>query len=344
MTLLGRALKYGYSNTRVKGMEAKLIDAGTMQRISKAKDVREIIAILYNTDYKDNLIEFGGLNTKVTLLDFAISKNLAEHVEKLVKITPKSDQEFMRVFVSKWDFYNAKLAIEAKTRGLTYDSIASYLIDQGPFSASTIKRAMGKGTDALFEELENASKEYKPIIKKAKDAYEKTRSGISAVNEIDKGEYLLLSEAVEKMQNKHKNAAKIAQLSIDMQNVITMVRAKIAGKTFAEAAQELIKNGTIALQQLEKAYKAKDLQGMLDMLNGEMLGIKYEGESLTKFEISLRRNLLAKAVKLLRNSVLSFATIIAYAYMKELDVISLRLAIKSKQYGLGEEELEKLIG
>ncbi|MGC8671624.1 MAG: V-type ATPase subunit [Candidatus Micrarchaeia archaeon] len=342
MTLLGRALKYGYSNTRVKGMEAKLLDPATLQRISKASSMSEIMALLYETDYKQSLTEFGGLNAKAALIDFAINKNLAEHMETLVKITPKDEQSLMRILVARWDLYNVKLAIEAKSRGNAFESIATYLIDRGPFNSELIKQALEKKTiDELFDFLrQNSPKEYIEILQKAKGAYVSEKSALASANEIDKGMYKLLADASEKMMKRHHNAAKIAKMQIDMQNIITAIRAKLAGKAYSQMSQDIIDKGNITKQEFAKAYGERDLQSMLSALSLRLQG---SAEELTKLEINLKRQMLNKSLRIVRNSVLSFATLAAYIYMKELEVISLRLAIKAKQYGIGEEELEQML-
>ncbi|EQD26669.1 hypothetical protein B1B_19501, partial [mine drainage metagenome] len=69
------AMHYGYSSARVKAMESRLIGKKTMQEIINAKDASTIIAILFQGDYKKDLEEFGGLEIKGELIDFALSKN-----------------------------------------------------------------------------------------------------------------------------------------------------------------------------------------------------------------------------------------------------------------------------
>ena len=111
---------YGYSNARVKAMESFLIDGRQMEEIMKAKDTGAIIAILYQMDYRQDLEEFGGTSIKEELIDFALSKNLARRLGKLVDISPTTDRKLMRSIVGKWDLSNIKLAIEAKGRKASY--------------------------------------------------------------------------------------------------------------------------------------------------------------------------------------------------------------------------------
>ncbi len=74
------ARHFGSSSARVKAMESRLMTSKAMQEIINAKDASSIIAILFQGDYKKDLEEFGGLEIKGELIDFALSKNLAKSV------------------------------------------------------------------------------------------------------------------------------------------------------------------------------------------------------------------------------------------------------------------------
>ena len=64
---------------------------------------------------------------------------------------------------------------------------------------------------------------------------------------------------------------------------------------------------------------------------------------LLSFEIGMRNGILDSSIRLLRHAVLSFGTIIAYMYMKEIEVYTLRISINSAHYGLSKEDLSRLM-
>jgi Archaeal/vacuolar-type H+-ATPase subunit C len=70
------ARKYAYSNARVKAMESKLVGKELMSQIAAAKEQGAALSILMQTDYRDDLEEFGGVNIKGEMIDFALSRNL----------------------------------------------------------------------------------------------------------------------------------------------------------------------------------------------------------------------------------------------------------------------------
>ncbi len=341
MSIVGRAIKYGYSNTREKAMEARLLNVETLKRIESAKDMSEVLGILYETDYKTNLVEFGGVSAKAELIDFAISKNLADKLEKLVEITPKDEQDLIRPLIAKWDLANVKLAIEAKIKGNSYDSIAKYIIDKSPFGSEVIKQAVDKqSVEELIDFLYSKSpRDYANILKNAKEAYAEDKTGLKAVDAIDLGAISQVAKAVELLKaRKHFRSSKIAQLTIDMQNLVTAIRAKSNNMSFEKIRDLLVENGSIEKSQIERAYSAQSLDKMLEALGYKGLG----NAGLTGVEIAIRRRMLETGRKLVKGVVLSFTTLVYYIYLKELEVMNLRLVIKSKQYGISMEEIEKL--
>lgn len=189
-------MKYGYANTRVRAMESRLISGAKMQEIYKVKDVSGMLSQLMSTDYEKSMAEFGGLGIKSELVDFALSKNLAERVGKLVEITPKDQKDIVRSIIAKWDFYNVKVALEAKDRNMKFEDIASQLIDYGPFSASVIKKAMGEGSaDATAEKLVRlAPRAYAEMLRAALKS--KGQNVLETVSSIDNAYYTFIGRGV----------------------------------------------------------------------------------------------------------------------------------------------------
>ncbi|MEM3781557.1 MAG: V-type ATPase subunit [Candidatus Micrarchaeaceae archaeon] len=341
--------EYGYANARIKAMESMLLNESTMQKLRKAKNSEELISILYDTAYKQDLVAFGGLGIKDSLLDFAISRNLSKSLEKLVRITPDKHRSIMRSLLSKWDFANIKLAIEAKARGMPYGAVANYIVDRGPFNAAIIKESLEKeDVRSLLGFLSaKAPAVYRLPITKAAQAYETGMSAFAAIDAIDMGAYELVGAAARALFAKDGKAARMARMTIDIQNAITLVRAKAAGASFGSLAKRLLKGGSIGADAFADAYaKSNNVDELAAALNRLGLGSIAEAyertRSLTQLELGMRKHMLEKSKASLAE-VLSFSALLAYAYVKELEIINLRVLIKSKQYGLGEPELSMLV-
>ena len=62
-------MKYAYSNGRVKAMEAKLVSRQTMSGIINAKDGSAMLSLLFQTDYKREISDYGGVGIKTEQID-----------------------------------------------------------------------------------------------------------------------------------------------------------------------------------------------------------------------------------------------------------------------------------
>ncbi len=344
------ARHYGYSSARVKAMESKLVTNKTMQEIMNAKDASTIISILFQGDYKKDFEEFGGLEIKGELIDFALSKNLAKSITKLVQISPTTERKLMRAIAGKWDLYNVKIAIEAKDRKSSYDSIARYIIDYGIYDSAFIKEAMREDTIEGMINKFMINSPYKDVLKEGLESYKKTKSGADAVATIDKYYYKSLGSVIIGLRVIDNSSARIIKMDIDMKNIIYLIKAKRAGIKFADFSDNLIESGNMPISELEQMYNgSKDIESMVmqaklyDMKSAIDVYKAGKTKQLLVFEIGIRNAIFNNSIKLLNHSILSFGAILAYAYMKEIEIFTLRVLINAKLYGLSKEEAGKLI-
>ncbi len=343
-------MHYGYSSARVKAMESRLITNKTMQEIMNAKDTSSIISILFQGDYKKELEEFGGLDIKGELIDFALSKNLAKNVEKLVHISPTTERKLIRAIVGKWDLYNVKIAIEAKDRRSSYDAIARYLIDYGMYNSAFVRDVMREESieGMLNKFLINSP--YRDILKEAVESYKKGKNAVDAIAAIDKYYYKALGDVIIGLRVIDNGSARIIKMDIDMKNLLLMIKAKRAGFKFSDISGNIIGSGSISPAELEQMYNgSKDIESMVlqaklyDMKGAADVYKSEKNKQLLVFEIGLRNAIFNNSMKMLNHSILSFGAILAYAYMKEIEIFTLRVLINSKMYGLSKEETSRLI-
>ncbi len=348
MGIYGRALRYGYSNTRAKVMEAKLLGRQTMQAIVAAPDRGAVISLLIQTDYGKALTEFGGLGIRNSMIDFALSRNMAERLGRFVDIAPKEDRAIIRSLTGKLELSNVKLAIEAKERGLPYESIAQYVVDYGRYNATAIKETMRESNVVeMLRRLEKNSP-YSRIMADAIKAYESSGDAVAAAAAIDLGYYGMLENAITRLLEIKDPSVSIIRMDIDMKNLLTLIRGKARGMPFQEIQGSLIPRGGMDANVMRNLYSNSEnisaiasKAGSFDLKQAEE---QYrESKQLILFEIAMRNQLFNKSLKMLRHAVLSFSALLAYVYLKETEIFALRILVKSKIYGLSKDETSKLI-
>jgi vacuolar-type H+-ATPase subunit C/Vma6 len=344
------AVHYGYSSARVKAMESRFMTRRAMSEIANARDVSSMMAILFQGDYREDLERFGGLAIKQELIDFALSRNLARNTGKLVQISPSSDKKTVRGVVGRWDLNNVKLALGAKDRGLGYESIASYVIDYGRYNAAAIKEAMREDSVETMLNRFAINSPYARILRGAADALKKSGSVAEAMAEIDRSYYKDLGGMVLGLRAVHSESALVLKMEIDVRNLLLLVKAKRAGMKFADVSGHIIGNGRMRPGELEQMYNgAGDVEGFVAQIKAYDMKPALDAyrnsrrKQLLLFEIGMRNAVFNESMRMLRHSILSFGTILAYAYMKEIEIFTLRILIHSRAYGLTKEETERLI-
>ncbi len=349
---LRNARKYGYSSARASAMKSKLIDKKTMADITNAKDVSSIITMLFERDYRTEIEEFGGLKIKNAVVDFALSKNLARNILKLERLSQGKEKQVMRGIAGKWDLYNIRLAIEAKSRKQSFDSVARYMIDAGRYNATVIKEAMREDSiESMLTKL-MINSPYRRILSETLETYKKTKSSFEAVSTLDKEYYIYLAKlAVQLAGMGEVGGGKIIRLELDLRNIITLIRGKKADAKFAAISGLIIPNGNMTKEALEQVYNnSKDITEMtsqiklFDIKDAVEFYKKDPQKQLLTFEVGIRNAMMVKAVKALSHRILSFGTLLAYLYMKETEVFTLRVLINGKAYGLEKGDIERLIG
>ena len=341
---------YAYSNSRVKAMESKLINEQVMQAIINAKDIPSILQILFQTDYKDAISEFGGLGIKAELIDFALSKNFAERVSTLVNVTPIIRKKLVRAIIGKWDIYNIRLALEAKEKNQGFDSIARYVIDYGRYNASALKEAMREESiEALFSRL-MINSPYAGMLRNALESYKKRKDIIDVLSSLEKDYYAMLKSATMELRNIDYGAAVLVKKEIDMRNILLLIRSKIKGARFQDISGYLVDGGNMRRESLQSIYSnsegVEDLASQVsafDLKESVEAYKKSEEKQLLLFEIGMRNEIMRTSNRMLKHSVLSFGTMVEYMYLKEIELFTLRVLIKAKVYGLEKDEISRLV-
>ncbi len=349
---LRNARKYAYAGARANAMKSKLLDRKTLQEIASAKDINTMIAMLFERDYRQEIEEFGGLKIKSNQVDFALSKNLAKNVLKLIRLAQGKDREIMQGIAGKWDLYNIRLAIEAKERRHDFESIAKYVVDAGRYNTAGIREAMREdSTEAMLQKL-LINSPYRKILSETLEAYRKTKSAYEAISVLDREYYAYLARISSQLSGAdHWSASKILKMEIDMRNILTLIRAKKANIKQGNLAPFLIANGNMGKEELEQIFTgSKDVEEMLSQIKQFDLKDAIEvykadqHKQLLTFEVALRNAIFVKGVRSLGHAIIAFGTILAYMYMKETEVSTLRILINGRSYGLEKEEIDRLIG
>ncbi len=319
-----------------------------MQGIINAKDSASILSALMQTGYARSLSDFGGLNIKQSLIDFALSRNLAQSMDEVVRLTPHQDKHVLMNIIRRWALHNIELALEAKVSGRKYEDIERYLIDYGQYNHLLIKEVMKEDSvERMLQRLLSNSSQT-AILERALSAYSERKNVTDAIAAIEINYHQLLERTMKTLYNRNEATGRIIKMEIGMKNLTTLIRAKSRGIDFDAVSGSLIKGGPKSVSDLKKSYTSADgmesfIQGITEFNLKDALLLYKQNKRLISFEIAMRNSIRNAAMKVLSHSVLSLSSIVAYVYLKDVEVTTLRILIKGKAYGLQKDELAGLI-
>ncbi|MGC8479608.1 MAG: V-type ATPase subunit [Candidatus Micrarchaeia archaeon] len=346
--LQSRSTMYGYASTRAKGMRSYLLSKQQMQSIISSKDINSLLSILNQTTYSKSLSKFGGVEVKASLIDYALSDDMAQHMIAVMRLTPNQDKSTMRSIVGRWDLHNIKIALEAKASKRSFDDISSFIIDYGQYNKLKIKEVMNE--DSIEHMLQRfiINSNYSDILSQALERYSSTKSVSETINTINALYYKNISKSMSQLSSKGERAARVIRLEIDMRNITTLIKGRALSLDFSNITHILISNGNINQVELKKIYTTSDsIESLISKIT--LFDLKPALESYKKnkrllvFEISMRSKIFALAINAITQSVLSLTTVIAYVYLKEIELSVLRAVITGKEYGLDKDELSGLM-
>jgi V/A-type H+-transporting ATPase subunit C len=352
-----RALKYGYSNARVKAMKGLLLKQSMLEELIKLGSIEAMIEVLQRTTYRNDLAEAAVYYKGSDIIEMAASLNFARVVRKLLGVAPKDDKPIIEALLVKWDLLNLKTMMHAKMLGRNYDDIKHHLFCVGGLTEEDFKRIMKAdereilrvlrrtklGEQMLSTSTEHFSHAMWETFRKAMrnlDTFTQTETIIDAYS------YMLMDKALSESGGKVADYIRdILRREIDSKNVMIVERLKKHSTDKAKIKESLIKGGTLSEHLLDRLIEAKDVQAVVNVIRYKFrqLEITDSDPKLTDLEIALEKSMAAQRLLAFHRATLSVGVIIGFLLLKEEEMSNLRKIAKCKEFRVPEAEVRKML-
>jgi len=206
---------YAYTNTRVRVMKTKLLEAHDYEKLMKMP-LPEIIRFLEETEYKKEIDELATEFSDLNLLEYAITRNLEKTFRKIHDFAINISFEQVELYLKKYDVWNIKTIIRGKHSKASNKEIKNNLIAVGSLTKEKLEKIIEKtnNVEEVIEELKDT--EYYSILEKNKQNISKLE------DELDKYYYAMVLSKGQK-ELKEFFLKKIAAI-----NTLNSIRAKKA--------------------------------------------------------------------------------------------------------------------
>lgn len=352
-----RALKYGYSNARVKAMKGLLLKQSMLEELIRVRSIEAMIEILQRTTYRDDLADASLNYSGSDLIEMAASANFARIIQKLLKISPKEDRPLVEALLVKWDLLNLKTMMHAKMLGKDYDGIKHQLSCVGGLTQDDFKRIMKAEEREILKAIKRTNLGEKMLSTStehfSKGMWETFNSALRNLDTftqtetiIDAYSYMLMDKALSETGGKVAFFVRdLLRIEIDAKNVMIIERLKKHGADKTKIKKTLIKGGTIPPHVIDKIIDAKDVSAIASLIKPKFHKLELEGDDLkpTDLEIALEKSLAAQKVLAFHRSALSVGVIIGFLLLKEEEMSNLRKIAKGKEFNIPEEDVRKML-
>ncbi len=347
-TLIGRVLKFGYANARVKAMKTGLLGEKEMGSLMDAKSADEAFALLEKTQYRQDMVA-GALKEKTPAdrIEFALSRNFSAAMKKIVRISPKEVRPVILGLFEKYEINNLKIIILAKHLGHSKEQFAPYIMDVGVLSRGRMQKAIeAKGVKEFAIEL--GGTEYGSALAKAMKEYDKDKDPVHLLAGLDEYYYSKLSGLDAGSYGGGRAITKMAKAQADAKNISSVLRAKKEGLSEEKAMKSVIGHGSVSKDRLRQAAGAKNVEEAAkhferDFSLAKAIESYKKSGSIIPLETAVEKAVAKKGLKLLRNSVLSVGAIAGFLCLKEEEISNIRKIVRAKEFSIPSSELQEMI-
>ncbi|MBU2524558.1 V-type ATPase subunit, partial [Patescibacteria group bacterium] len=234
---------------RIRVLETKLLNANEVERMIGAKTPKDAYKILNELDYSNHVGDIDNLSG----FQEVINAGLSDSKDILVKMSPAGWA--LDYIWYRYDFHNIKTLIKGKVANKNIEQdVEPHLMNLGTIDLSILKSIILEGAN---ENLKLKNSEHEIIIKEAIENafkhYEKEQNPQIIDIILDKALLSLLKKIATKTGSKF--LIDFTEISIDLANISTFLRAKAQEKTLDFLGEIMIEGGNIKVKDFKDLYK-----------------------------------------------------------------------------------------
>jgi V/A-type H+-transporting ATPase subunit C len=344
-------MDYGYVNARVRGMHSALLDKKAYDTLLIRQDLPSILSELEKTPYKREIEEASVIHTGIAAIDFALRKNLLrtyQNIYHLVRGTRAED--YIRIFLSRWDVQNIKTILRGKNIHASHDEIFECLVPAGALDDATLTELLKQpDVRSIIDLMATWNIPYALPLTESVDEWAESRELVTLEYALDRFHYQNALAAVQGKGSEERIVRHLIRAEIDTINIKNMLRiirdsldAEPAMSLFLEGGGHIDREKFIAMASMRSPQEAVSvLDGTPYYFLQGLPPVAYNPGTISIIEKELDTYLMRKGMRLYRGDPLDIGVVIGYLWAKYGEVINLRIIARCKYAGVSDEDLER---
>lgn len=350
MALLVHGGNYPYACARVRAKKSLLLAEEIYPRMLNM-DTFEISRFLGESQYREEVTALGARYSGVDLIENATAKNLAQTYASVLGFTRGHLRELIALYLLRWDNFNLKTVLRAKTTNVPLEEVVSDLVPAGALSEEFFRKLAAMAS--LQEVLEAAGLhiQFGLPVDLAREAGESGR--VAALEDwLDKQYYERLLEVIRPTARAERLFLQFVRREIDVTNLKVLLKLKAAGFAPEKISPYLIAGGEeFPLRRLREMAAAEGMKRIADELlqssyaedvKNPLEGLSEAG-TVSGVTLALDRGLLRTAEKFSHLYPLSILPILDYLIRKKVETDNIRIIARGKERGLSSEVIRNLL-
>ncbi|MFH1779779.1 MAG: V-type ATPase subunit [Candidatus Micrarchaeota archaeon] len=313
-------LSYAYLNTRIKGMEAKMLPESLFKQLIQVDSLPEVIGLLEETRLKNFFVDASTRFSGIELVEEAIRLDLVSSLNMLKKHLPKKHSALFSVIANEFYAKNLKTIIFRKALGqkVTEEDLILFG-DRREYAkllqASDLKSLvplLGLSPDSESLKLFSRSQtvDYRILLKDVDRQYYWSLQGL-----IGKGDL---------------PTKQIIFAQLEFLNAMMVLRSKKLG-----VKPSLFYRNAFINQLLKESFE-KAIEKFMERYLFDSKEKELAKENLPLLEAIAERKLVQKVLKETRISVMSFSGLLGFVYLKQAELSNIRKIAYAKLYSMPE--------
>ena len=219
---------YPYAVAKIKVKENHLLTNSNLEQLASEDSIERIVSVLREKGYDFDMIE------RYEDYEIVLEKT-EENLYKLVKEILEED-DIVKIFLSKNDYYNIKLALKSQIQGKEY---TNKLLNSGTILKENILEIMEN------KEYDRLDKSMKQAIEEVINLYEKTKEPFIIDAILDKACFSNMKKLAQQLNNEF--IVTYIEKLIDITNIKTFFRIRKIYKDKYILEASYIEGGKISL-------------------------------------------------------------------------------------------------
>ena len=333
---------FPYINARVKVMKSRLLPAGRVEELLRARDLDALVQALTDTPYNLELQEALSRFAGVRAVDEALAQNFYHTTQRILSFADGEARALIEVVLLRYDLQNIRAIVRGKHTGRTPDEILATLFPGGRLSEAKLRELVQlPDLVTIADTLVTWMHPLARALRAGVDATQRSGSLLDLETALDRA-YVRYGIRVADTEGE-SSLRRYLQAEVTLTNAKTALKLRrIPDLPREERERFFIPGGTLSL---DRFHTLADPQSSLSEVAAlRLFGAELSGtEDLAEMERVIDQAFLRMAARMYMGDPLALDVVIGYLARKAVEVSNLRVVAHVLHLGIPEDAARREI-